>query len=65
MSANMASRAFRMSCPKTWALPEVGEISPVSVRMVVDLPAPLGPIKPKNSPSSTDRFSSVIPLDFP
>src|ERR1700722_20408811 len=36
-------------------LPEVGASSPVSILMVVDLPAPFGPRKPKNCPGSTAR----------
>jgi hypothetical protein len=28
------------------AVPEVGRVSPSSIRMVVDLPAPLAPTKP-------------------
>ena len=65
MFFKIVSRSVRISFPKICALPEVGEISPVRVRMVVDFPAPLGPIKPKNSPSLTDRFSASIPLDVP
>jgi hypothetical protein len=39
--------------PFTSASPEVGVSSPQSMRMVVDLPAPLGPRKPKISPFGT------------
>ncbi len=42
-----------MSKPLTSAVPEVGTSSVVSMRMSVDLPAPLGPSRPKISPSST------------
>src|SRR6185295_5596418 len=35
--------------------PEVGGINPVTMRMVVDLPAPLGPRKPSTSPRSTEK----------
>src|ERR1051325_5775709 len=34
-------------------LPEVGGMNPVIMRIVVDLPAPLGPRKPSTSPRST------------
>ena len=30
-------------------------IRPVSIRMVVDFPAPFGPRKPKNEPRGTSR----------
>ena len=35
--------------------PELGANSPVSILMVVDFPAPLGPRKPKNCPAATVR----------
>ena len=38
------------SMPRIWMLPAVGASRPVSILMVVDLPAPLGPRKPKNWP---------------
>ena len=40
------------------AVPEVGKMSPISILMVVVLPAPFGPTKPKISPSSTTRSRS-------
>ena len=39
--------------------PAVGLTKPANILIKVDLPAPLGPSKPKNSPSSIDK---VIPL---
>ena len=36
-----------------YARPEVGDSAPVSMRMVVDFPAPLGPKKPTISPCFT------------
>ena len=33
--------------------PAVGGMKPVTMRMVVDLPAPFGPRKPSTSPRST------------
>src|SRR5205823_5646324 len=41
------------SMPRISMRPEVGASSPVSILMVVDLPAPLGPRKPKNCPGAT------------
>ena len=41
------------SWPPTVTLPAVGGMKPVIMRMVVDLPAPLGPRKPSTSPRST------------
>ena len=35
---------------------------PSRVRIVVDFPAPFGPINPKNSPSDTVRSKPEIPL---
>src|SRR5215472_523459 len=42
-----------MGLPRILAVPEVGKISRISSLMVVDLPAPFGPMKPKTSPDST------------
>ena len=39
-------------------LPDVGARRPVSILIVVDLPAPLGPRKPKNWPEATVRLTS-------
>ena len=44
------------STPSTTAVPEVGFSSPHSMRMVVDLPAPFAPRKPKISPRSTSKL---------
>ena len=40
-------------------VPLVGVMKPASMRMVVDLPAPLGPRKPSTSPGST-REGEVV-----
>ncbi len=45
-----------MSRPATVPVPEVGDRRPQSMRMVVDLPAPLGPRNPKISPLATSRL---------
>ena len=42
----------------TWAVPAVGVMKPVSIRMVVDLPAPFGPRKPSTSPRLTAKLIS-------
>ena len=38
-------------------VPEDGASSPVSILIIVDLPAPFVPRKPKNCPPSTRRFT--------
>src|SRR5215470_580856 len=45
-----------MGLPRMRALPAVGKISRMSSLMVVDLPAPFGPMKPNTSPVSTCMF---------
>ena len=47
--------------PQTDAEPPSGVRNPVSIFMVVDLPAPLGPRKPSTSPglTSNDRLSTA------
>ena len=53
-----------MSAPATWARPEVGGSKVVSIRRVVDLPAPFGPRNATNSPAatsmSTPRTASTV-----
>src|SRR5690349_1509936 len=44
------------STPPTVAVPAVGSSRPQSMRMVVDLPAPLLPRKPKISPRRTSKL---------
>ena len=55
----MCLRAFRdsstISNPAIEAVPLVGGINPVSIFIVVDFPAPLGPRKPRISPFSTEN----------
>src|SRR6266481_7435703 len=41
--------------PSSCTRPDVGASSPVSILMVVDFPAPLGPRNPKNCPAVTHR----------
>ena len=49
------ARAARLGIawPRIFAVPPVGRIRPISVRIVVVLPAPFGPTKPKMWPRST------------
>src|SRR6516164_7282504 len=53
------------SSPSSSILPAVGASSPVSILMVVDLPAPFGPRKPKNCPASTRRLIASTALNEP
>src|ERR1700689_302776 len=46
------------TCPSTSMSPESASACAVSSRMVVDLPAPLGPSSPKQMPLGTSRSSS-------
>ena len=59
------SGSFPTSCPATMAVPEVGSMSPQSMRMVVDLPAPLAPRNPKISPRATVKFTPSTALNGP
>src|SRR6266852_8109030 len=43
------------SRPHTEAAPALGGMKPVIIRMVVDLPAPLGPRNPSTSPLPTSK----------
>src|SRR5215217_2666576 len=47
------------------AVPAVGGMKPASMRMVVDLPAPLGPRKPSTSPRSTVKETSSTAVKPP
>src|SRR5215212_6939206 len=46
-------------CPNTSPSPPVGVISPSSMRIVVDLPAPFGPTNPATPPSGRSRSISL------
>jgi hypothetical protein len=65
----MDCRALMVSCSISWpkmvAVPEVGLDTPVKIRMVVVLPAPLGPKKPKVSPSPTEKLISLTAMREP
>ncbi len=47
------ARRLGMGSPNTVARPPLGAMRPVSILMVVVLPAPLGPRNPKMLPAST------------
>ena len=49
----IASGSRRTSKPSTVAVPAVGSSTPHSMRMIVDLPLPLGPSRPKIAPRWT------------
>src|SRR5690349_10981722 len=53
------------SMPSMSARPDVGVSRPHSMRMVVDLPAPLLPRKPKTSPRLTSKLTSSTALNLP
>src|SRR5512141_2144504 len=54
------------AAPSTLALPSLARSRPSSSRIVVVFPAPLGPRKPKTSPSATssERSSSARTLPY-
>ena len=51
------------SKPSTLAEPEVGGMRPISIRIVVVLPAPFGPRKPKISPRSTVKDTPLTAVE--
>ena len=55
MCERTADGSVTTLCPATSAVPLVGRTSVQRMPMVVDLPAPLGPRKPKISPGRTSR----------
>ncbi len=57
-----SSGCSKTSKPATFTEPLVGGRTPVMVRMVVVLPAPLGPRKPTISPFSTLKLTSWTAL---
>src|SRR5579871_1098768 len=61
MVCRTSSGCFATSNPPTVARPDVGPSKPHRMRMVVDLPAPLGPRNPKISPrrTSIDTLSTA------
>src|SRR5246127_3419268 len=65
MLRRTVSRSVTTSCPATLAVPEVGSARVHRILIVVDLPAPFGPRKPKVSPAATSksmpRTASISP----
>jgi hypothetical protein len=68
MRRRTASGSLATSAPATRAVPDVIDSSVVSIRTVVDLPAPFGPRNPNTSPASTrrstPRTASTSPARF-
>src|SRR5687768_16452152 len=54
-----------MLWPPTVTSPSVGGMKPVIMRMVVLLPAPLGPRKPNTSPLSTEKETPFTATFWP
>ena len=49
--------SFTTSTPSTEAVPPVGRVCPVSILIIVVLPDPFGPSRPKSAPFSTERVT--------
>src|SRR5215813_1684461 len=60
-----SSRALTTSNPATSAPPEVGLVRVQSMLIVVVLPAPLGPRKPKTSPVPTSKLTPLTASKSP
>src|SRR5947209_3315828 len=65
MCRRAATGSSAMSTPATTTRPVVGRRYPVITRMVVVLPAPLGPSKPRTSPSLTSKVTSSMAVVRP
>src|SRR5471032_2671363 len=63
--ARSSGGALVTSTPAKCTVPDVGCVSPVRQLKNVDLPAPLGPIRPSMSPSSTETEASSTALKAP
>ena len=61
----IASASRVTSMPATHAVPSLGRSRPQSIRMVVVLPAPLGPRNPKISPVRTPRLRLETAVTVP
>src|SRR5262245_42713782 len=61
----MASVSLAMSKPATEPRPAVGRSSPARILMVVVLPAPFGPRKPKISPGRTAKVTPSTAVKRP
>src|SRR2546427_4633325 len=65
MARRAASASFCTSCPATQAVPAVMGMRVVIMRISVDLPAPLGPSRPKISSSLTLKDTSSTAVNSP
>ena len=61
--AGALSAAYSM--PFTSARPDVGRSNPRTMRIVVDLPAPWGPMKPVTTPAATPKLRSCTAVRVP
>src|SRR5260370_12966688 len=65
MRSRTDSESVRISKPSTWALRPLRGKRPVSILMTVVFPLPLGPRKPKISPFSTRKLTSLTAVKLP
>src|SRR5450631_4202788 len=65
MERRTSTARLVMEKPATRASPEEGGRSVVSILIVVVLPAPLEPSKPKTSPAFTDRVRASTAVNAP
>src|SRR5438445_659111 len=65
MRSRTASESVRTSRPSTWAEPPLRGNRPVSILMTVVFPLPFGPRKPKISPFSTRKVTSLTAVKPP
>src|SRR5216684_1368295 len=65
MCSRTASESVRTSRPSTRAEPLLSGKRPVSILMTVVFPLPLGPRKPKISPFSTRKLTSLTAVKLP
>ena len=63
LQSSVSRLTSRPAKPK--AVPEVGERRPVSIRIVVDLPDPFGPRKPKTFPRGMSKLTSSTATNEP
>src|SRR5215469_10962853 len=65
MRSRTPSESKRTSMPSTKAEPPLSGSSPVSILMTVVFPLPFGPRKPKISPFSTRKLTSLTAVKLP
>src|SRR4051812_20219319 len=65
MSGRALSGASTSDCPSSSTSPAVGVSSVAMMRMVVLLPAPLGPMKPRMVPASNSNVTSSTARSAP